>query len=709
MSEAENKSIFSDDEAVRIAREAFSVSDTYFNASIRNNMERDIRQVQGVHPHGSKYHTEQYRTRSKLFRPKTLTARRKAEAACAAAYFSTEDVVSIAPQDPTDDMQHASAAINKELLQYRLTNSVPWFQIVVGAFQEARTVGVVASLQTWKYDPATKTDKPVVTLLPPENVRVDPAADWTDPVNGSPYVILQLPMYIYQIKERIKSERGAWLPVTEEQLRRAVKMGDSIRNQRENQRQDSKDQNANVTDFALVWVHHNFVRYNGKDYCYYTLNETELLSKPRLVEEAYPHLKDTGERPIVFGKGVINTHKVYPDSHPTMTRDVQSEINTIANQRIDNVKLAMDKRWFVRRDRQVDVRSLLYGSSNSVTMMNDVEKDVRVVETNDVTSSSYAEQDRLNLDFDDLAGAFSGSSVQSNRRLNETVGGMQMMNANANQIEEYDLKVFSETWVEPVIKQLVLMEQAYETDEVILAIAGQKAKLYQKFGMDAVTDILLQQKLTIRVNVGTGSTNTYNQLEKLVYGITSIQNMFGEVGLMRLKQDEVIKEVFGKLGYKDGGRFYMPEGENPEIDGLIQQIQALQQAIAQKHPPELIQAQIKEINARAENSSANKVKILVESIFSAMQAAGQIAMNPMIAPVGDKVMEAAGYQNPNPAGVDPNIPVPAQNMPVVEGELVNTTQETGGNLPEIRENTSPAQPPVPASPMQGIETQDMTD
>ena len=72
MSEAENKSAFTDDEAVRIAREAFSVSDTYFNASIRNNMERDIRQVQGVHPHGSKYHTEQYRTRSKLFRPKFM-------------------------------------------------------------------------------------------------------------------------------------------------------------------------------------------------------------------------------------------------------------------------------------------------------------------------------------------------------------------------------------------------------------------------------------------------------------------------------------------------------------------------------------------------------------------------------------------------------------------------------------------------------------
>jgi len=135
---------------------------------------------------------------------------------------------------------------------------------------------------------------------------------------------------------------------------------------------------------------------------------------------------------------------------------------------------------------------------------------------------------------------------------------------------------------------------------------------------------------------------------------------------------------------------------------LIQKIQALQQAIAQKHPPELIQAQIKEINARAEKASANKVKILVESIFSAMQAAGQIAMNPMIAPVGDKVMQASGYQRPNPAGVDPNIPM-------VDAGLSNTTHELSVNLPPIKENTSPIQPPVPASAMQGIETQELTD
>ena len=73
--------------------------------------------------------------------------------------------------------------------------------------------------------------------------------------------------------------------------------------------------------------------------------------------------------------------------------------------------------------KRVNLRSLVRNIPGSFTLMDDPEKDVQVQETQDVTSSSYAEQDHLNLDFDDVARAFSGSSVQSNRNLNETVGG----------------------------------------------------------------------------------------------------------------------------------------------------------------------------------------------------------------------------------------------------------------------------------------------
>lgn len=679
--------------ALALAKSAFSTSDTYFNNSVRANMERDIRQVQGLHPSGSKYYADHYKGRSKLFRPKTKTALRQAEATCASAFFSTQDIVSVSAEDEKNDMQAASAAINQQLLNYRLSKSVDWFQILVGAYQEAHTVGVVASLQTWKYDPENGVDRPDVQLLPPENVRLDPAANWTDPVNSSPYVIVMIPMYVYEVKER-----EGWAKLTEQQIRAAgsSRSSDSIRLQRESGMTDSKEQTNEINEFSIVWVHLNFIRQSGKDYCFFTLSDQILLSEPRLTKEAFPHLKN-GKRPVVLGKGTLEAHKIYSTSKTSMSRDIQAEINEVANQRIDNVKFAMNKRYFVNRSRNVDLRSLVRNAPSSVTLMDDVDKDVRIVETNDVTSSAYAEQDRLNSDFDDIAGAFSGSSVASNRRLNETVGGMQMLSSTANQIGEYDLKVFTETWVEPVLRQLVLMEQTYESDEMILALCGNKAKLYQKFGMDVVTDELLTQEVTLSVNVGTGSTNTFNQLERFVYALREIQTLLGESAFSRLKSGEIIKEIFGKVGYKDGGRFYIEEGDNPEVDNLLAEIEQLKGMLAQKENPELVAAKINEINAKTARSKSQAVKDGVEAVYSAMQTGAAIAQNPLIAPVGDKVMQASGYERPN-AGQDPNIPI--TNAP---------TTQANGAINTVTQNTSPTQPPVPQSPMTGIETATMND
>jgi hypothetical protein len=77
---------------------------------------------------------------------------------------------------------------------------------------------------------------------------------------------------------------------------------------------------------------------------------------------------------------------------------------------------------------------------------------------------------------------------------------------------------------------------------------------------------------------------------------------------------------------------------------------------------------------------------------------------PQIAPIADEVMKGAGYQRPNPGGVDPNFPVPAAPLP--------TAPQDGEGIADVQANTSPAFPPVPQQPeqgMQGIETPTVTD
>lgn len=679
-----------------MAREAYTASTTFFDASIRGQIEGNLRQFQGIHPNGSKYHSDTYRARSRLFRPKTRTTIRKNEATAAEALFSTTDVVSVKPNDESNEIQQISAEVMQELLAHRLKKSIPWFLTAIGAYQDAQTVGVCISHQDWVFDAKRKIDKPVIELLPIENVRIDPGANWADPINSSPYIIRMIPMYVKDVRARmtrIDDKTGApkWLPVADSVILSAMNgYSDTTRMTRERGRTDSKEQSQAIRDFAIVWVHQNIVEVDGEDVIFYTLGTLSMLSQPVPLRDVYFH----GKRPFVMGCCILETHKTYPGGVAEISKDVQAEINEIANQRIDNVKFAMNKRYFVKRSKQVDIRSLTRNVPGSVTMLTDLD-DVKVQETNDVTSSSYQEQDRLNSDFDDVAGTFSQSSVASNRKLNETVGGMNLLTTNANQVSSYQLRTFVETWVEPVLEQLVLLEQHYETDIALLAMAGKNAGLMQKFGTDEVTDELLMQELTTRVNVGIGSTNPQDQINSFMLGMTNLRNILAD-GLLEkygMNVQEVIKELFGKLGYADGSRFFNIEQEDPALTNAKATIAQLQQELAQKTSPEMLAKQIEKLDSEIAKIKAESVQTGVASAFSATQAAASIAQMPQISPVADAVMAMAGYQPPNPAGVDPNLPIP-QAMPVSQ-------------VTPAQQNTSPQFPPVPQQPesaMSGIET-----
>lgn len=593
-------------DARAMARNAFEASKSYFDSAVRAQVDADLRQFYGIHPSGSKYHSEAFKGRSKIFRPKTRMAIRKNEAIAAEALFSTTDVVSISPTDPDDPVQSASAAINKELLQYRLTKTIPWFVTAIGAYQDAQSVGICASYQYWKYDKARGLDEPCCDLIPVENLRFDPTADWRDVVKSSPYFIHMMPMYVKDVKARMKRDESKtglkkWTHADDNVIKQAiVGYSDSTRQLREDKRPDSASADRGISDFTVVWVYRVFMEVDGKDMVWYCLANTyHPLTEPVPVAEMYWH----GKRPYQVGFCVIETHKTHPSGLSRLTKEQQAEINEIANSRIDNVKLAMSKRWKAKRGKQVDVKSLTRSIPNSVTLLTDMD-DVEPIEFNDVTASSYQEQDRLNLDFDDMAGSFSQSSVQSNRNLNETVGGMNQIVSGTNQVSGYQLRVWIETWVEPVLRQLILLEQYYEDDQVILALAGKKAQAFQKFGVDAITDELLMQELTVNVNVGMSATNPQQQVERFAFGLRTIHEVIADGTLQAAGADvgEISKEIWGKLGYRDGERFFPPKEEgDPKLAELEQTVAALQAELAAKRPPpELTAAQVEKMKAETD-------------------------------------------------------------------------------------------------------------
>jgi len=594
---------------IDLSANAFRQSTSWLDMSLRRQWEKNLAHFNSRFAPGSKYNSPAYQKRSRIFRPKTRASVRQNEAAIAAAMFSTNDLVSVTPQNDERQESKASAAIGHALLEYRLQHTIPWFLTTVGAFQDTQNYGICGSYQYWDYlerevesivydssgqpivgddgeyvtHKKTKLvrDCPNIDLLMPENMRFHPAADWREPVNSSPYFIRMAPLFACDVLERMQQSRPgqqAWKSYSlATLLSHKVSDHDSTRSAREAGRSDSADVDQGI--YSLIDCHENFVRVNGEEYVFWTLGSDRLLSDPAPLDEVYFH----GKRPIVIGISNIEAHKAIPAAHTQMIEGLQEGTNDVQNQRSDNVALVLNKRYLLKRGQNIDTSALMRNVPGGAVVTQDPEKDVRVLETSDVTSSSYNEQDRFDVQIDEMMGSLSQSSVSSNRNLNETVGGMNIMNSSASAVSEYTIRCFVETWVEPVLRQLLLLEQHYENDAVVLALASETAKL-EKFGVSEVTDELLMKELSLTVNVGMGATNPQQKVERLAYGISTVAGLPG--AMEKVNVEEVITEVFGALGYKNGKRFFTPpegqEQQQPPPSPEMLQYQLKEQEIKQK-------------------------------------------------------------------------------------------------------------------------------
>lgn len=619
----------------KLARDAYESSQTYFDSSLRKEFEAAMAHFHSRHAPGSKYLHAAYRKKSRFFRPKTRATIRNNEMAVALALFSTQDVVHISPVNESDDDQVLACKIKNHILNFRLNQpEMNWFMTAIGGAQDAMGMGAVVSRQGWKFERRprashgvpkltdqgyhvidaegsmeTVEDRPSCDPIPLENIRLHPGADWRDPIASSPYVIEMMPLTVEMVRKRAQQDdplnpgKKVYRPVQDMVMRASIERDwDSVRRIREGNRIDKYETSEErINDYKIVWVHRNIVRVDGYDYCYDTLGPDWMLSV-----EAMPIEKKTllGERPYAYGVSVIEAHKLFPAGIPKLTFQSQEYANDIANLRQDNLRLTLNKRYWVRRGAQVDIPSLRRNVAGGVTLMSNPDRDIKESATPDVTRSSYEEQDRINADFDEIGGAFSPSSVNTNRNLNETVGGLTMIENSGNQMQEYMVRTVTETWYERVLRQIMKLIENYESDlELLKSVAA-------TFKVRNVNEVLRLLKLPtqLRVNAGFGATNPLKRIEKLGFGLDTMHRLFPDE-LQRADRREIATEIFGALGYRDGSRF-MPrlyqedDDRDPYVIQLEQQVAELAQMIESKRAEKMAEGEVKVIIERIKQETA---------------------------------------------------------------------------------------------------------
>lgn len=648
-----------------IIGQAERISRDYHLRTVEKPLNRAYRAWQNLHASDSKYLGPAWRGRSRVYIPKTRAAVRKNLATAAASLFSTEDVVNISAQFEDDPQQRATAAVIKADLDYRLTRSsavsgIPWYLISMGGCLDAQLTGVTVSKQYWEYmevptgkmetrqepimDPRTGQvalddmgaplltevevpvmrtvkDRPMIDIIPIENVDVDPAAPWYNPVQHGRWFRCRYPMGLSDARALMRSNgkhgsKHAWLDVPDDVLlkgRQDDERGSSRRTREGGGDRYEDSQGGGHLD--IIWISENFIRIDGKDYHFWSVGRHAYLSEVKEVHEVYPELN--GERPYVMGVAQLDTHRVFPQSPVETWQPLQLEINDIANLRLDTLKRSIAPLTVVKRGKNVDLAAVQRrGQPDAIVMVDSVD-DVLFQPTPGPSGASYTETSVNNALFDELSGTFSTSSVQSSRQLNETVGGMRLMSGAANAVSEFDLRMWLETWVEPVLRQIIHLIRFYESDERILAIAGQNARVWTRFDYMPSIDDFEQTEVSLRVNAGIGALDPMQKLQKFKFAmemLAPVMPMAQQKGITP-NIEAIIEEVMGAAGFRDGRRFF-EFGEAPQQQPDADALKVMEEIKLRR---EEMEAQFREAMAtlqaeREMNLLDNKTKLQIEGM-----------------------------------------------------------------------------------------------
>lgn len=593
-----------------MVRDAEALSALYVQQANRRAWTRSYRAFHNEHDVGSRYTQTDWRGRSRLFIPKTRAAVRKDGAAVAASLFNSINAIDCLAGNEADPKQRASAGLMEEIVNYRVGGrspgkaALPWFLVAMGARQDAVMTGVCCSKQYWlqKFkkvgrEPtmhphpltgipqrtmrdvwALDIDRPDIMLIPPENYTIDTAADWRNPIQSSSYFIIHWPMQIEDIREKQESPVNPWLPVSEAALKSAAKTSkfdtEVVRRARESGL-DRMDETQTGTEFQVIWVSEVFMRTGGEDWTFYCTGSDFFLTHPRPVREVYP--EQHGERPVTLGYGALESHRIYPMAPADSWQPLQVEANDIRNLTLDAIRQNVMPVAKIVRGRQIDLDQVRRRTSGSSIIVQDKD-DVTWEKVPDVSNSAINAQRELALEFDDLAGQQNYGSVETSNALGKTLGGLKLAAGAANAVQEYDIRVWIETWTAPTLQQVVRLEQYYESDEVLLGICGSRAQLWTKHGVNQIDDNLIEQDITVRVSVGLGAGDPQQRLSKLNTAAQIIaplcqQSPDFQSGKRRINIEAVIDEVFGACGYKDGGSRFFIEEENPPPNAM-QDLQA---------------------------------------------------------------------------------------------------------------------------------------
>lgn len=496
------------------------------------------------------------------------------------AMLRTKPYVAAIPKDiinPGERLEKAKKMTR--LLDYQCKRPLSFIKILAEIVKGCAIYGTQITKQTWDYKekvikqrvPAelmggtgmyeiqerlkVVRDDPKITLVPLLDFFFDPAATeiadarycihryWAD--------MAELESFNDQMEGRVYKNLN--------KLKKSLEEHDSTEatprqaEYRQEKMQDLMGQTAtnNANKEIMIWE-------------YWTDDWVVKIANKEIVISCMPNPFWHGEKPFTRWVLDILPNEFYGVGLVERVEQLQYELNTVRNQRIDNVSLVINKMFKILRGANIDVKQLQSRPGGFIEV--DSSQDVEEIPMRSVDGSAYTEEGAIKMDIDFATGIHDPSRGSSGVR-RETATTMTILDRAGNKRFEFMVVIGECLGMEDCFNQIIALNKQYIDHERLL-VAQEGLGMVDGAQIDHVSPMDLMGDWEI---IAAGSA-----VDPYANSEVKQANLINLYGLVAQRPDfnhnELLREIFEAYHIPNVDRFF----QNPMA--MVQQMLMQQQA-----------------------------------------------------------------------------------------------------------------------------------
>jgi hypothetical protein len=280
------------------------------------------------------------------------------------------------------------------------------------------------------------------------------------------------------------------------------------------------------------------------------------------------------ELPFVFGSYEPMANEIYGKSAVSLIEDLQDEINTMHNQRIDNVSMIINKGFIRRKNADVPNSDLVVGP-RTVIDVPDIHNDLKPLDFSDLPQSAYAQESLVGQEAENTLSAPPIVRGNEGRHSNTATTDM-IKNDNASTRFEVKIKVNETKEIKRMFRLMDMNNQQFVDSDRLIRLGPESSVQWRKITPGDLIGERDYKPVGTTTDPGANKEIRREQLSDLLQNLIQFTQFTTSLGMPPMvKFQEVIREYLDTFDMSNPQRFLVQKDE------LMQQLGAMQNILPQ--------------------------------------------------------------------------------------------------------------------------------